>query len=167
MFETKRGSQCLGGIKIFGRDLSGWGWNRRGCGLGECWEAILQEAVLGVRLGHSSHSDDSSDGASSLFIYCTFSKGNILAGVTASPACCHFFPLSKELAPSGCRRSNPTSALAFSGYCRVTSVSVQSYDQIVTACKLPGGRFFFFFLVAERRSQIGVRILDKILCERE
>ena len=32
MFETKRGSQCLGGIKMLGRDLSGWGWNRRGCG---------------------------------------------------------------------------------------------------------------------------------------
>jgi len=89
---------------------------------------------FGVHLGHSSHPDDSSDGAPSLFIYPTFSKGNILAGVIVLPARCHLFPLSKELAPSGCRRSNPTSMLAFSGYCRVTSVSVQSYDQIVTAC---------------------------------
>ena len=115
-------------------DEDGTGGDVGRCGLGECREAILQEAVLGVRLGHSSHSDDSSDGASSLFIHHTFSKGNILSGVAASPASCHFFPLSKELAPSGCRRSNPTSALAFSGYCRVTSVSVQSYAQIVTAC---------------------------------
>lgn len=83
-----------------------------------------------------------------LLIYRTLSKGNILAGVIALPTRCHLFPLSKEFAPSGCRsfwRSNPTSVLAFSGYCRVTSVSVRVMIRSAPLVKLTGGRFFFFF----------------------
>lgn len=88
-----------------------------------------------------------------LLIYRTLSKGNILAGVIALPTRCHLFPLSKEFAPSGCRsfwRSNPTSVLAFSGYCRVTSVSVRVVIRSAPLVKLTGGRFFFFFFWSPR-----------------
>lgn len=76
-----------------------------------------------VHLGHPSHPPHHFLGGDcSLSIYHTFSKGNILAGVTALPI--HYVTPSirvRSLARSGCWRANPTRALAFSGCGRAIS----------------------------------------------
>ena len=106
------------------------------CGLGECCEATLQEVVLGVHLGHSSHPDDSSDGAPSAHLSYSQQREHI--------GWCHCVAHSLSLIPSVkgiCSfwmslllTLNPYKCVSIFGLLSSNFCFCESCDQIGTAC---------------------------------
>lgn len=138
--KQNRGSQCLGGIKILGRDLSGWGWNRRGCGqvwAGRELRGNSSGGCFGGTFGAFIASWWFLETELPLFILCYSQQREHIGWChRALPARCHLFPLSKEFAPSGCRsfwRSNYKCVSIF-GLLSGNFCFCESYDQIGTAC---------------------------------